>query len=530
MRPRSSIRIASAAVAAVALTLAASEAHASGLTDYGQDLHAPDSVLRFDGYFRTRGSLFYNLDLDRGPTPSGQLLYPVPVERTGQWLSAFDMRGRADIGIYAPWGDMAIKSRIDVLDNVAFGSAPEGIPAASTTQRTDQPAIRIRRLYGEVLTPLGLLAIGRMGAHWGLGMLAHGGDCLDCDKGDSADRVAFVTPLADHLWALAYDFSATGPFEPDRTGARVIDVEPSAMVHTFSFAVSRWRGPAARARRSAAGKITPEYGALVSYRFQDSDIPATYLPTAQPVALGPGHVMARGYDAVAADLWLRFEGKNFRVETEAAYQHAEVEQASLIPGVLYREPVLSNAFGVALETEAGDDEGRFRGGINAGFASGDEAPGFGAFPPAVGSPPVPGDIEGPQANPPFDREVNNFRFHPDYRIDRVLFREILGTVTDAIYLKPHLRYDLFTNLRGKLTVGVAGVVSFAAVPESTPSGDRLLGVELDPTLAYVSDVGFSAALEQGTLFPLAGLDGVNLPAQIAQVWRLRLAYTFGVGL
>lgn len=515
---------------ATAALLAASSAQASGLTDYGRDLDAPESILRFDGYFRTRGSLFFNLNLDRGPTPSGQLFFPVPVERTGQWLSAFDMRGRADIGIYAPWGDMAIKSRIDVLDNVALGSAPEGIPAASATQRADDPAIRIRRLYGEVLTPLGLLAIGRMGAHWGLGMLANGGDCLDCDKGDSADRVAFVTPLADHLWAIAYDFSATGPFEPDRTEARVIDVEPSAMVHTFSFAVSRWRGEAARARRAKAGKITPEYGALLSYRFQDSDIPATYLPTAQPVPLEPGQVMARGYDAFAADVWLRFEGRSFRVEAEAAYQHAEVAQASLIPGALYREPVLSNAFGAALETEAGDDEGRFRGGLNAGFASGDQAPGFGAFPPAYGTAPAPGDLDGPQANPPFDREVNNFRFHSDYRIDRVLFREIIGTVTDAIYLKPHLRYDLFTNLRGKLTVGVAGIVSFAAVPESTPSGDRMLGVELDPTILYQSDVGFSAALEQGTLFPLSGLDGAALPAQIAQVWRLRLAYVFGVGL
>ncbi len=524
------MRLALALSVASALLLHTAEAAASGLTDHGEDLRAPESVLRFDGYFRMRGALLYNLDLDRGPTPSGQVFYPVPLERTGQWLTMADMRGRADVGIFAPWGDMAIKSRIDVLDNVSLGSAPEGIPAASTTQSADNPWIRIRRLYGEVLTPLGLLSVGRMGAHWGLGMLANGGDCLDCDGGDSADRVAFVTPLAGHLWAVAYDFSATGPFELDRTGDRAIDVEPSAMVHTFSFAFANYRGPDARARRSRADKVTPEYGALLSYRFQDGDVPTSYLPTATPAPLAPGHVMSRGYDAVAADLWLRFEGKNFRIEAEAAYQHAEVTQASLIPGALYREPVTSNAFGVAFESETGDDEGRFRAGLDAGFASGDEAPGFGAFPPAVGNPPVAGDLEGPQANPPFDNQVNNFRFHPDYRIDRVLFREILGTVTDAIYLKPHLRYDLVTNIKGKLTAGLAAVVSFAAVPASTPTGERPLGVELDPTLAYVSDVGFSAAIEQGTFIPLSGLDGPSLAAQPAQVWRLRLTYAFGVGL
>ena len=41
----------------------------------------------------------------------------------------------------------------------------------------------------------------------------------------------------------------------------------------------------------------------------------------------------------------------------------------------------------------------------------------------------PGDLDGAKANPPFHTNVDNFRFHPDYRIDRILFREIIGTVT-----------------------------------------------------------------------------------------------------
>jgi uncharacterized protein (TIGR04551 family) len=238
--------------------------------------------------------------------------------------------------------------------------------------------------------------------------------------------------------------------------------------------------------------------------------------------------MARGYSAVASDLWLRFEGKMFRIEAEAAYLHAGVDQASLVPGVLYRVPVISNQFGAALETEVGDEDNRFRAGLDAGFASGDEAPGFGAFVRPGQTAPQAGDIDGPQANPPFDNEVNNFRFHPDYHVDRILFREILGTVTDAIYLRPRVRYDLVTGIRGRLTVALAGVVSFAAVPSSTPSGSAPLGVEIDPTIAYQSDFGFEAALEQGTLFPLAGLDNValDLPAQPAQLWRLRLTYAY----
>ncbi len=524
------IRVAASVALALAALAASGPARATGLTDHGEDLEAaPEDLIDLSGYFRIRGSLLNNLDLDRGPTPSGQLLYPVdPTDPTTQLLGSADMRWRADLGLYAPWGGMALKARIDALDNVQLGSLPDGIPAGSATQRDSQPAIKIRRIYAEIATPLGFLAFGRMGNGWGLGMLANGGDCTDCDGGDSADRVAWVLPLVGHLWAVAYDLTGTGPFADNRSTNQVVDVVPSAMVHTVTFAVSKWAGPDARARRSNAGKVTAEWGTFLSYRTQSGDVPATYLPTAQPVPITPGQYMARGYSALASDLWLRFQGKNFRVEAEAAYLHAGVDQGSLIPGVSYRVPVISNQFGAALETEFGDDENRFRGGLDAGFASGDEAPGFGAFVPAGSTAPQPGDIDGPQANPPFDAEVNNFRFHPDYRVDRILFREIIGTITDAIYLRPRARFDLVTGIRGTLTVALAGVVSFAAVPSSTPSGAAPLGVELDPTLSYASDFGFEAALEQATLFPLSGLDNttLNLPAQPAQLWRLRLTYAY----
>ncbi|MBK6514585.1 MAG: TIGR04551 family protein [Polyangiaceae bacterium] len=514
---------------ALALGLAPGVAAATGLTDHGADLEAPPSFIELSGYFRMRGSLFYNLDLDRGPTPSGQIFFPVSLsDPTAQLLTAADTRIRTDVNLYAPWGGMALKVRLDALDNVLLGSMPEGAPSASTSQRADQPLFALRRAYAEILTPFGMLAFGRMGNGWGLGMLANGGDCLDCDSGDSADRVAFVSPLLGHLWALAYDFTAAGAPVEHKDGFRVVDVEPKAIVHTFTFAVSKYRGPDARTRRSAAGKVTPEYGAFASYRFQDSDVPATYLPVAQPVPLEAGQVMARGYQAVASDLWLRFEGKHFRVEAEAAYLHASVEQPSLIPGVLYRDPVTSNQVGAALETEFGDADARFRAGLDAGFASGDAAPGFGAIAKPGQLPAVAGDLDGPQANPPFDAEVNNFRFHPDYRVDRILFREIIGTVTDAVYLKPHLRYDLITGIRGKLSVGLAGVLSFAAVPESTPGQSAALGFEIDPTITYQSDFGFRADLEQATLIPMAGLENLELglAPTPAQLWRLRLSYSY----
>lgn len=514
----------------LALLLSASQAGATGFADHGRDLGAkPEEQVRLDGYFRVRADALYNLDLDRGPTPSGELLYPVPLGSSkGQTLTRADMRLRTDLSIYAPGGMMAVKARLDALDNVALGSAPEGIPSASSTQRTDGETVSVKRVWGEALTPFGALAIGRMGSHWGLGVLANAGDCLDCDSGDAADRIAFVTPLLGHFWAIAYDFSATGPFVPDRSGSRSIDIAPSAAVHSVTFAVLASRTDAARARRAAAGKHTLEYGAYAAHRWQDKDVPATYLPVAQPALVNDQQVMARGYRATAADLWTRVSGRGYRVEGELAFMTARVQQPSLIPGVLFRDAATSRQLGGALESEVGDAAGSYRLGMDAGYASGDSAPGFGAFPGVNRPAPVPGDLDGPQARPPYDLTVNNFRFHPDYRIDRILFREIIGTVTDAVYVKPHLRGDLFRFASGRLEASMFAVMSWAVNAESAPGQKRALGVELDPSLSYQSRDGFVLALEQATFLPGAGLDNpeLGLRAKTAQLWRVSAAFTF----
>jgi hypothetical protein len=173
------------------------------------------------GYLRIREEALVNLDLDRGLTPSGAPLFPVPLGG-GQVLDGGDLRARTDLAIYPPGAGVAIKARLDLLDNLGWGATPEvgtgraPTPAASTGQAAFT-AIAVKRVWGEVLTPLGILAAGRMGAHWGLGMSANGGDCEECDGGDSADRLALVTPIAGHYLALAYDLSSSGPF---RCGAR----------------------------------------------------------------------------------------------------------------------------------------------------------------------------------------------------------------------------------------------------------------------------------------------------------------------
>ena len=513
------------------LVTAAPPARATGFTDFGYDILASTET-RFDlsGALRLRSAAMYNLDLDRGPTPSGELFFPVSLsDPSAQTSYMADMRLRTDLAMYAPGGVVAVKARVDVLDNLAIGGSADGIPGGSVTQRIPQAAFRIKRAYGEVVTPLGYLAAGRMGHHWGLGMLGNGGDCPDCDSGDAADRVAFVTPLLGHLWAFAYDFSASGYLVPAKDEMRAIEIEPSAAVRSIAVAVLRYRDDFGRKRRRNAGKTTFEYGAYFAHRWQDNDIPGTYLPIAHPVQIDSAQVMRRGLKASAADLWLRVTHPYFRVEMEGAYVWAQIDQASLMPGLLLPDPVKSTQYGAAFESDIGAAHWRIRGGVDAGYASGDPAPGFGARPPlSRTTAPKTGDLDGPQGVPPHDLQVDNFRFSPDYRVDRILFREIIGTVTDAVYVRPHVRLRLLDFGTARLDAHVAGILSFANETASTPGGHKPLGAEVDATIGYHSDDGFAAVFEYAVLFPLSGLDNpdLGLGAKPAQTAGLHLAFGF----
>ncbi len=521
-----------ALVAALALALAPSTAGATGFTDRGLDIvPSEDPWVSLHGAFRLRSEALYNLDLDRGPTPSGQLLFPVSLsDPSEQLLTYHDMRFRTDVAAYAPGGVVAAKLRVDVLDNFPLGGSADGIPGGSITQQPPDAAFRLKRAWGEVLTPIGLLAAGRMGHHWGLGMLGNGGDCADCDSGDSADRFAFITAAASHIFAVAFDFSSVGYVTQRKDEMRFVDVEPSATVRTFTAAILNWRAELGRNRRRKAGKGTFEYGASYAHRWQDNDLPATYLPlTAAAPDIDAGQVVARGLSAHVGDLWTRVTIPYLRVEAEAAVVYATVQQASLVPGLELPQPVESLQFGAVLESEIGEPDGVFSGGLDGGYASGDSAPGFGARPP-LGSLEAPqsGDLDGPQGIPPYDLEIHNFRFHPDYRVDRILFREIIGTVTDAAYVRPHLRLRLFDFGTSRLEAALAGIASWAVYPSSTPGGERFLGFEIDPTLAYLSDHGFVAAVEHAAFFPGPAFDNpdLGLEAQPAQIVRLRLGYAF----
>jgi uncharacterized protein (TIGR04551 family) len=122
-----------------------------------------------------------------------------------------------------------------------------------------------------------------------------------------------------------------------------------------------------------------------------------------------------------------------------------------------------------------------------------------------------------------ERTYSTFRFHPDYRVDMILFRNVLSRVQGAYYFRPSVDYDFTRNKNGqKLGGGAALVWSRASEFVQAPGHKRDLGIELNFQVYYQSKDGtlnddpdklggFYTSLQYGVLFPLGGLG--YLPVQ-----------------
>ncbi len=111
----------------------------------------------------------------------------------------------------------------------------------------------------------------------------------------------------------------------------------------------------------------------------------------------------------------------------------------------------------------------------------------------------------------------------------ILWREIIGGITDALYLKPTLAYDVTEGFR----LFVSVIYSRAIFAYSTPSGNNAnLGIELNAGARYETEDGFFAQFAWGVLFPLGGFQQspgnvVTLPSlDTAQALRGMLGIRF----
>jgi uncharacterized protein (TIGR04551 family) len=493
-------------------------------------------IFTLDGYFRLRPNLYHQFDLGKSVERS---LFPRSPRATERTQSGADMRLRLE-PTFNISEEVRVRVQLDALDNLLLGSTPsnsfpndgfslfdifnEGQTAPRSALNALQDSLEVREAYGEVSTPVGLLRFGRMNAHWGLGMVRNDGECLDCDFGDQVDRVLFVTEPFDGFFVTPMlEFNSEGLYtRPQGQDGQPVDLTNADDSQSWVLAVARRDTPQQVKAKLDNNQGVLNYGLHFSWRTQRFANADLYTgPVLNPdgtVRQGEG-LVPRNASLYIPDVWLRYEERGFRVEFEVAAYIGRINNRAMAPFEA-SDPNLNQAldvlnFGAVAVGEYRLLNGQLNLQLELGLASGDRAPGFGAF-PGRSRPPresfftEPGDIDGPQFNCGVggcrDSFIRNFRFNRAYHVDNILWRELIGTVTDAFYAKPTLRYTLAPGFDAFGSV----IYSQAIYSESTPSfTEHPLGLETNLGARYETEDGFVARVEWSVLFPLGGLQELD---------------------
>ncbi|HUK66213.1 MAG TPA: TIGR04551 family protein, partial [Anaeromyxobacteraceae bacterium] len=487
--------------------------------------------LQLNGYLRLRSDLFDNLDLHRDADPNGYFLFPRPLrdaENRGT-LTSDNMRFRLEPTLNVS-EQVRVLSQIDMLDDIVLGSTPQGFFFQSTGvqfpfdstgqvpptagQNSDRNSIVVKRAWAEVQTPLGLLSFGRMPSQFGLGMLSNAGSGIDDDLGDSVDRLQFAlspirTPLGELVFIPMYEIVATGvTSEPNSGGVgQPFDRDPADDTKAIGIKVVHVDTDEEMKRKFERNEASVSYGAWYMYKSEGYEFPsymsANTLPSANssnPNNDQVGTALKSDAYAHTLDLWYRYQTRRFRFESELAGIIGQIGNAGNGLSVLLRQ------WGGVAQAEWKLGEGKLHLGGEFGIASGGDDPGFGENPgrPCTSSPCRPGTIDGPQFAPT-DRvpAIRNFRFNQAYRVDLILFKEIIGGVTDAFYLKPSVNYEFIDGLSGWLALVYSQAMTAVSTPSSTSTP---LGVEADLGVKYQTEDGFIAWLNFGIFQPFGAFD------------------------
>lgn len=500
----------------------------------------------WNGMFRFRQVAAINYHL--GTTGTSAILPPAetytptgnPVDPDARTLWSADMLARFEPTFSITEG-IRLHIEADLLGNQMLGSLPvnglalnplhpdpsrnhAGSGQFSTREREwFSNALSIGEAYGELTGFFGSLRIGRMDNHWGLGMFYNGGDCADCNFGDSIDRVQLRSSFKGINGSFSMDYPGEGltsrqaetPTGQPYDLAQVDDISQYTVTVSYEPA-TKPEEERQRKRLTVDRKPVLNGGALFSWRSQEG----TY---ADPFGLDPNSENAliyRGMRMYIGNAWGRFmyqpnSKTSMKIELEAMGIFGDLDNQTYDPvGQANEEDEDSSdincfnedvrnansdrctgnkrdfrQFGLALQSEFAVG-GPITFGLDGGFASGGDAPnwGYGADDYMNG------------------RDLDFFRFDPDYHVDLILFRRVIGTVTNAYYLKPHMEATFLDRNEYKLRLDVDTIVSRAFDMGGTPAGDNSwLGVEVDTAFRFFLKDSFHAGIHGGLLFPLQGM-------------------------
>ena len=546
----------------------------------------PRPVFSLNGYFRVRGEYMDNfalgrvaldrlqpvdpfgrwIQVDNGPS-SGQPVLPAggcggepssspdpQTQRCGGTATTRFANMRLRLQPTLSLSDnVRVHIMIDAFDNLVLGSTPEvksvnqfgqvtgrapGVPVDSLTRTSPPPesfrntvgdALLVRRVWGEVTnSTIGQVRFGRMGHQWGLGMLWNAGEgtnilnsALDSDFQSEIDRIQLVGKFKGVFFGVSWDFANKGYIADPVENIQGIPRDASRLDDTrqWSFLVARRLEPLEREKRLKRGKWVINGGAYFIYRTQ-------FLSTSTAPLLGTvdaieSSFVRRDAKVYMPDGWFQALWKDLRLEIEFAGIFGQIQniQPDGFPPTAEDGKYKLRQWAFAFESEyraVGRKLGVF---LKGGAASGD--------PDVVGL----SRWEDLATQPVGQKTISTFSFHPDYRIDLILFKEILGAISGAYYLAPAISYDIIRSDFGRVFAArLDFIYSRAMYEQQTYASEPNLGAEIDVSVYYRTENGpqftdgFFVAGQFGVLFPLNGLrylsyNGVQEPGAEGTIRR-----------
>jgi hypothetical protein len=391
-------------------------------------------------------------------------------------------------------------------------------------------SINVRRVWMDILTPVGKFRLGRQPSNWGLGIFQNDGLGRQDDFGDTVDRI---------MWLLQYPLARGGTI----SGGLLWDIAYEAQFNP------RIEGLGGQIR--ANGQDTNQWAAIILYeeprwsagvfggvRRRGGNPGATTMTATDSL----GAVQPAGIDGSTlvyfADLYARFQYKNYKFGFEGVYLGGDISTGLAIDAVPFS--ALTSGGGIielppnqdlsvilaAFEAEAEYDWGGWWN-FKTGYAQGDATP--------------------------LSKRITQFGFRPDYQIALLMFRMPLGSspalyggtaadpsttaqltggvpitgnyINNAFYLSAGYkhRFDISNKVSGGNWLKVGGQITTAWAPAKNVNIDfsTLTGIPNLPTLTETTnsmwkrwygiefDLGVEAqffdhlysALEGGVLIP-----------------------------
>lgn len=526
------------------------------------------------GALRFRFNVFHRMDLGAG----GASGFQVPLDSTARNLHLGESSSVIQSGNlrfrYEPSlriGELFnVHARVDFFDNLEFGGSPGlGDVSKPFLARTQVPpsdratgfrdSVRVKAAWGDLrLFHRIHFYGGRMPERFGLGIVRSDGSRLDSDHGDHVDALFFKVRLPAAAFRIGMEFPGEGAVaeSPFRLALDPHDPEQFDDINrwVFVFDSSSLEPDEAEQRRRALHeerRPVVDWGMYHSITRQglssernDPALATKLQDLCAEITSGPPldqdyacyALTPRGAFFWTPSLWGRLLYRPradlaLRLEAEVAMVYGRINYTqSFLKASEYNTKKKFFSMGAAFEIELDAGPHNFR--LFSGVASGD------------GTSRRFGILDGHTIAQPDDAAwrdqarrdqavaantfVRAFAFNPDYRVDSILFREVIGSVTNSFYFKPAYHRVMLRSGSHVLGGGLSLLAAFAVEPEGTPGGKRPLGLEAGAHVFYRLGSALLLTADGAMLFPLSGLrlPEVAHSPQPATAVRLMMAVTF----